>query len=316
MPFHMPDQSEIEREEGSLRPEARVFFATDRRYDPKERTFRDRFANAESQDGAVHCGELAPADPFYVGRVNGPVELVQGGEVLNRQACLEAILDAAESSKGRVLVYVHGYNTTFEEAAEAGIAFARDTALPVTLVVWSWPSAGGLFKYNYDGESVVISQPRFRALVEDLFTADRVTQVDFVAHSMGTRMMAWFMRDHWPGSSAAVVLSAADVSRPVLSDAVRGAVGAAVTLHATEWDLALQTSRLKNGRPRAGHLKPDMFLMSELDTIDLSDFDKVLSLNHSHGFRMAEVVADLSVLFGRGWRAADRNLPAHGAGVP
>ena len=58
-----------------------------------------------------------------------------------------------------------------------------------------------------------------------------------------------------------------------------------------------------------------MFLMSELDTIDLSEFDRVLSLNHSHGFRMAEVVADLSVLFKGDWLASDRNLQAQRSGA-
>ena len=306
-----PDDSETEREEGSLGTEARLFFATDRRFDSDESLLSDQFANVEDEGGAVHCGELSSAEPFYRGRFTLPVELVTGSQVINRQACLEAISNAAESTDGRVLIYIHGYNTTFQAAAEAGITFARDSALPVTLVVWSWPSAGDLFKYNYDGESVEISQPRFRAMVEDLLLADQITQIDFIAHSMGTRMMAWFMRDHWFNTPAAVVLSAADVSRPMLGDAVRSAAGAAVTLHATEWDLALQTSRLKNGRPRAGHLRPDIFVMPELDTIDLSDFDRWRSLNHSHGFQMAEVVADLSSLFGGEWRAADRNLPAN-----
>jgi esterase/lipase superfamily enzyme len=57
-----------------------------------------------------------------------------------------------------VLVYVHGYNTSFETAAldaarlSDGVKFVGDT------MVFSWPSRASLLDYGYDRESAMWSR--------------------------------------------------------------------------------------------------------------------------------------------------------------
>lgn len=309
LPDSTPSNGSENKEEGALDEPARVFFASDRRYDDGAGSLADQFANAESPFAAVRCGELVPAEPADLGKVADAAALVSGSAIADGADCVTNIATAVAEAGGKLLIYVHGYRNSFEDAVSSGLAFARDIRLRGVLLVWSWPSGAALASYGFDEESVIWSEPQFHALVTDLIAAEGIVQIDFLAHSMGTRLVANLMRDGWYGPDSAVVLAAADVSRPLLKQAVQQATTAATTLLATEADKALQASRIWHRRPRAGRAKP-LFLLAGIDTIDLSAFDHWRAINHGHAFSVPEVVADLGHLFRGIWRAADRGLEA------
>lgn len=304
-------------EKGSLENPARVFFASNRRFDRDEQMLVDRFANTEDPSNTLRCGELTPPADGYIGSLPGQVSLFAGTAIIEGNACLSLISSAIHDTGGQVLIHVHGYKNTFGDAVRAGLAFSRDAEIEGVLIVWSWPSAGAYKSYLFDEESVEISEPAFRSFVIDLAAADGVEQVDFVAHSMGSRLLANLMRDKWIGQPSAVALAAPDVSRPYLKQAVETAQSAAVTLLATEGDLALLASRKIHARPRAGQAEP-LFLISGMDTINLTAFDHWWSKNHGYAFAEREVVADLARLFKGDWTAVSRGLqpfPSPGSNI-
>ncbi|MEP1612420.1 MAG: alpha/beta hydrolase [Roseobacter sp.] len=224
---------------------------------------------------------------------------------------------AIQAAGGQVLIKVHGYRNTFDDAVRAGLAFSRDAKSEGVVIVWTWPSAGAFKSYLFDEESVVISEPVFSSFVNELVSSDSVEKVNFLAHSMGSRLLAKLMRDEWIHQPSAVVLAAADVSRPFLKQAIQNAASAAVTLLATEGDLALLASRTIHFRTRAGQAEP-LFLISGMDTIDLTAFDHWWSKNHGHAFAEREVVSDLSGIFKGNWTALSRGLqpyPSTGSSI-
>ncbi|MGH1356542.1 MAG: TRAP transporter substrate-binding protein DctP [Thalassovita sp.] len=308
--FDQDDDLNTPEEKGSLVKPARVFFASNRRYDAGEQSLVDQFANSEDTSNTIRCGELTPPGEGRIGSVRGSVSLVAGTTISEIGDCVGLMSSAIQESGGQVLIYVHGYRNTFDDAVRAGLAFSRDAESEGVVIVWSWPSAGAFKSYLFDEESVVISEPAFSIFVNELVNSDGVEQVDFIAHSMGSRLLANLMRDEWIDQPSAVVLAAADVARPFLRQAVRKAGSAAVTLLATEGDLALLASRTIHSRTRAGQAKP-LFLISGMDTIDLTAFDHWWSRNHGHAFTEREVVSDLSELLKGDWTALSRGLLPH-----
>ena len=87
-----------------------------------------------------------------------------------------------------VLIYVHGFNQTFETAAldathlSDGIKFRGQT------MVFSWPSKAGLFDYAYDRESAMWSRDDFERVLRSIVTTPSAGRVHIVAHSMGTML--------------------------------------------------------------------------------------------------------------------------------
>lgn len=276
------DRYDADRE-GSLNQPARVFFASNRRFDRSEPLLADQFANSKDRENVLRCGELAPADAGVVGHVSGQVALIGGSSVAEGDACISLISDASQELGGKALVHVHGYRNTFDDAVRAGLAFSRDAEIGGVIIIWSWPSAGNIGSYIEDGERVAISEQAFQSFFASLAASQSIDQIDFVAHSMGSRLVANLMRDAWTSSASAVVLAAADLSRDYLDQAVQAAQAASVTVLATEGDRALLASQVVHSGARVGQAKP-LFLRPGLDTIDLSAFDRRWSKNHGHAF--------------------------------
>ena len=331
-----PEQKGSEPEQkGSLNTPARVFFATNRRFDQKKLVDKfansqdpekekerlvDKFANSQDPENVLRCGELAPPGLGEVGEVSGEVTLVKGSMIVQGEdACVEEISSAVYETGGKALIHVHGYANEFKAAVRTGLAFSRDAEREGVVVVWSWPSGGCLRHYGLDTERIKTSEPIFDSFSRSLSESRGVRTVNFLAHSMGSRLLANLMRDNWIEQPSAVVLAAADVSRFFLKQAVKAAQSASITLYATKRDFALLASGVFHQDPRAGRADP-LLLIDGMDTIDMTAFDKWLGCNkwewlgcnnHRHVFVEPEIVADLAELFRGNWTAAERGLKPH-----
>ena len=112
-------------------------------------------------------------------------------------------LDARfKAEKRPAVVYVHGFNNGFEAGAHRSALFAHeltpDTA--PTPVIYSWPSAGQLFAYSHDEESVILDQDRLRGFLDGLSAATShsgsgTANVLLVGHSLGCRALTVALRD-------------------------------------------------------------------------------------------------------------------------
>ena len=87
-----------------------------------------------------------------------------------------------------VLIYVHGFNQTFETAAldaarlSDGIRFRGET------MVFAWPSKAKLFDYGYDRESAMWSRDALEQVLPGLMASPAVGRIHIVAHSVGTML--------------------------------------------------------------------------------------------------------------------------------
>ena len=162
-----------------------------------------------------------------------------------------------EATSGRnVLVYVHGFNQTFEAAAldaarlSDGIKFAGET------MVFSWPSRAKLLDYAYDRESAMWSRDALDQVLEDLLSSPTIGRVNIVAHSVGTMLTMEALRqlhaklgDYAADRVGAVVFASPDIDMDVFTASVQriGPLAAKVTIVTATNDRALAVSRWVNG---------------------------------------------------------------------
>jgi len=211
---------------------------------------------------------------------------------------LGVILRAAARgpARGHVLVFVHGYNTRFDEAAFRLAQVVQDSAAPVTPILFSWPSWGSLAAYPYDRESAAFSRDALEDLLARLAREPSVTQVSVLAHSMGgwltmeaLRQMA-IRHGRVPTRIATVMLAAPDIDVDVALTQGRalGPQKPRLLLFVSADDSALNFSRRVWGsRDRLGAIDPKQepyrtnLAKAGVEVVDLTGESSGDALNHS-----------------------------------
>jgi esterase/lipase superfamily enzyme len=85
----------------------------------------------------------------------------------------------------RVLIFVHGFNTRFEEAVYRFAQIVHDARVDVAPVLFTWPSGGNVTDYVYDRDSAVYSRDAFEVVLQALVKDPNVESISILAHSMG-----------------------------------------------------------------------------------------------------------------------------------
>lgn len=240
--------------------------------------------------GELELPDSGPSDPakhFAVTNVQrldlAPIVADVRREILKRPA-----------SQRDVLVFVHGFNTNFADAAYRFAQIIHDSGFKGVPVLFTWPSRGQLLAYPYDRESAYYSRDflelNLRAIARDLGT----TRMDILAHSMGTLLTLESLRQAsirgdgtFGGKLRDVILAAPDVDLDVFRTQMRE-IKRPVTVFVSADDRALDFSRRFAGdKTRLGAVSAkDTEIIAELEKlgariIDLSEVASGDPLNHS-----------------------------------
>jgi esterase/lipase superfamily enzyme len=137
---------------------------------------------------------IPPDDVRQVGQVQWPRQVPPNPATefalldvkpLAGQSQTRAWIHAHAAKSRRVLVFVHGFNTTFERALIWFAQIAHDADADAAPVLFSWPSRGSIFDYAYDRESANFSRDAFERLLREIVADPSVGEVTLLAHSMG-----------------------------------------------------------------------------------------------------------------------------------
>ena len=223
-------------------------------------------------------------------------------------------LGASRDFKDHALLFVHGFNTTFEAALYRSAQIAYDLKFDGAPFVYSWPSKGqiGFQDYSYDRESAGQAEPYLRELVDYIAKETGAKSLSIIAHSMGNQVLLPVLRDMKRSPPAGIeisqiVLAAPDVDRDTfefLAKEILG-VGRGVTMLAASNDRALMASRnFWGGVPRAGDVPVEgPVVVPGIDTIDVTAVStEMLSLNHSGYAQKKQVLEDIRRLLATGIR--------------
>ena len=101
-----------------------------------------------------------------------------------------------QSDKKKVLVFVHGVNTSFDEAVLTQAELWHILGRKGVPVVYSWPAGnGGLFGYFVDRESAEFTIFHFKQFIKMMACFPEIEGIDIIAHSRGTAVTTTALRE-------------------------------------------------------------------------------------------------------------------------
>jgi esterase/lipase superfamily enzyme len=227
----------------------------------------------------------------------------------------------AGASSRSLLVFVHGYDTSFADAALRTAQLAHDLEFPGLAFFYSWPSAGSVLRYWQDEEASQLSEGTFEQLLGDLSRLPATT-IYIVAHSMGSRIVANALRSRVERKEATkhireVLLAAPDINaelfRTVIAPKLATMQATRTTIYASSSDLALRASKVVHGFRRVGETLGGVFVYPGFDTIDASGAATMIrEYGHSYLMDSASVLRDVRAIIQQKLAAQQRGLPQMG----
>ena len=162
-----------------------------------------------------------------------------------------------------ILVYVHGFNTAYDEARFRLAQIATDSGFTGVPILFTWPSQNRAFAYGADKDNATASRDDLTTVLSELGTMPGVGRIHILAHSMGTwltmealRESAIAGRGDLSGHLGEVMLAAPDIDLAVFKQQfARVGAFARVSIFAAADDKALNiSSALAGDRQRVGAL--------------------------------------------------------------
>ena len=223
--------------------------------------------------------------------------------------------DLAITRSRNILVFVHGFNTSFEDAAVRAAQIAADLNFDGTVVLFSWPSAASVTSYVRDQQAARNAGFHLLRLLRGTLVAAQPDHIELLGHSMGSETIAKALSlapaiDSLPRFDQ-VVFAAPDLDRRVFGREILPRLetrATRVTLYASNDDDALRASRAVNGVWRLGLGGDSLVVLKGMDTIDATRV-RADALGHTL-FGNQAFLADLSALLAEGKSPAERRLLA------
>ncbi len=144
-----------------------------------------------------------PESPYELERTKGGVRrapsVVLRHKIAESQILKKLAQSVAASGRKEIVVFVHGYNNSFDDAVKSAAQLCSDFGpRDFTCIALTWPaggSKGAFFGYNVDRESGEFS-------VSDVIKALRIVSATpglrewhFIAHSRGTDVLSSALKD-------------------------------------------------------------------------------------------------------------------------
>jgi esterase/lipase superfamily enzyme len=226
---------------------------------------------------------------------------------------IAAALHARASDERDAVVFLHGYNVSFQDAALRAAQLGFDLGVPGLMAFYSWPSKGTLHGYPADEATIEASEGYIADFLTSMAERSSARRVHIIAHSMGNRGLLRAI-DRIAATAAErtstpfdqIILAAADVDQDTfrrLSVAYQR-VARRTTMYVCSKDRAVEASHWLHDFPRAG-LEPPVLVVPGIDTITVSNLDLTL-LGHGYVAEARELLTDIHALLRDGSSPAQR----------
>lgn len=232
-------------------------------------------------------------------------------------------ISANAKNKHRVMIFVHGFNNTYEDSVYRFAQIVHDSKTDVVPVLFTWPSRANIFDYNYDKESANYSRDALEDLLQRVSSDPGVSDVTVMAHSMGSWLAVEALRQmairHGRVNPKInnVILASPDLDVDVFHSqfVALGSKPPHFTLFVSRDDRALSISRRISGNvDRLGQINPaDEPYRSALEAtgitvIDLTKLKTGDQLNHGKFAESPEVVRLIGGRLLAGQTITDSNI--------
>jgi esterase/lipase superfamily enzyme len=212
-------------------------------------------------------------------------------------ANLNVQITAQSKELRHLLVYIHGFDVSFEGAALRAAQIGADLQVSAETAFFSWPSHANSKQYVPDQGRIDDSESPLRDFLIAVVRETKAEAVHLVAHSMGNRGLIR-VADALRGSGvkfANIILAAPDVGQRFFREhaVVYPSIATRTTLYASPKDLALKlaSSKLLGDGPRAG-LTPPITIVPSIDTVQVTQFN-LFDFGHGYWAQARELIGDI-----------------------
>jgi esterase/lipase superfamily enzyme len=244
--------------------------------------------------GQVERPRSLPPDPDKHFIISNPQTF--DGEGLLSEA--EAVVRTRPRGERKLLIWVHGFNTSLTDAVLHLAQFVEDTGFDGVPLLFSWASGGHLTNYVYDINSALIARDAIsevgRTLAQSSFAS-----IDIVAHSMGNFLAMEAIRGgsqqdvyDSTGKIANIILAAPDIDYDLFAAQLRSIPPEKRRFFVliSDDDRALRLSGFLARSPRVGTVDADRLTRLGVNVIDLSQVRDTSSTHHDKFSDAPEVV--------------------------
>jgi esterase/lipase superfamily enzyme len=233
------------------------------------------------------------------------------------------------NERGKVLVFVHGFNNRFDQAVYRFAQITHDSRAPAVPVLFSWPSHGvvGLRAYQDDLESALDSRAPIEQLLDTIGRNVNVKEITILCHSMGCLPTLEALRSEALHAGRIgnkvknVMLVAPDVDINLFRTQMRemGSARPRFALFVSQDDRALMLSRsISGGVARLGQVDPDREPYKSdfrRESIMVFDLTGMRGRAHSRAFReVSSVIGMIEQRFAEGQQMMDAGSEVEAVG--
>jgi esterase/lipase superfamily enzyme len=175
------------------------------------------------------------------------------------------------------LVFVHGYNTSFNDSVYRFAQVIYDLQYKGTAILFSWPSMGNLLSYESDRNSALFARAHFIELLNMLERDMGVKKVHILAHSMGNFLvldaLSGYARTSRPPTIAQLIMAAPDIDADQYTQDVANisSTVSGMTLYASANDAAIKLAHTLAQGKRAADIENGTPMIAQgVDAIDVS----------------------------------------------
>jgi len=212
----------------------------------------------------------------------------------------------------QALVFLHGYNVSFTEAAIRAAQLHFDLGVRGATAFFSWPSQGTLTHYPADAAAIEASEEAIAQFLANFARQSGADKVHLIAHSMGNRGLLRALQRLASNAElragvkfGQVFLAAPDIDRSLFLSLAElyPQFSERTTLYSSDKDKALAISSWIHKGERAGFFPPVTVAENVqcLDTLVVPDFDvDLFESGHSYFAESEPLLHDIFDLMNHG----------------
>ena len=233
----------------------------------------------------------------------GDVELqsLQAYESDDFWQTISALLKPLEPEEQEALVFVHGFNTSFEAAAIRATQISVDLEHKGVTAFFSWASKGKALSYISDSATIQYSEKYLTEFLTDFAKNSGARRIHIIAHSMGNRALLEAVnrinRNNPEIQFGQIILAAPDVDADVFEELsiAYPKLSEQTTLYISKKDKAVGMSKWLHSHSRAG-FTPPVCIVDKINTIEVEENVNLLELGHGYFAGQTSLLEDIKKL--------------------
>lgn len=304
-----------------LKPPVQAFYATNRNHAGQAESGQKY--GAERSMMSYGIAEVAIPQDHRIGRVihatfdkekHREIDYLQLTEI-NREELLNNLTKTVAACEEKaLLLYVHGFNMTFNEGARGIGQVVSDLDFKGSSLFFSWPSRGHVNSYEDDEAGILWAEKDLMKLLEEVALRSGSKTIYLMGHSLGARGLSRALLELLGKNPQlktyfkALILTAPDINADVFKNEIGPALaktGVRVTLYVSGKDRALTLSERVHGVRRLGNANGKPIIIPGIETVDATNINTGF-LGHSYHSDSRSVLSDIYYILKKDLRADER----------